>query len=130
MDKLDNLDKIKSYFSRGDNGSSTTPRKRRRRQEPGHEDHGSTSNNIMLFPLIVNNPGENNYDNNNEFHSARNNSMAQGLKSGSHTKGYLGDILQHYHHHYGNHDTMDEVNDFLAPDITDKGLGNTKGLGS
>ena len=35
MDKLDNLDKIKSYFSRGDKESSTPPGKRRRRQEPG-----------------------------------------------------------------------------------------------
>ena len=64
----------------------TPPGKRRRRQEPGHgdEDHGGTSNNQMLFPLIENKPVENNY---NVFHSARNNRMAQGPKSGSHIKG-------------------------------------------
>ena len=48
MDNLDNLDKIKSYFSRGVNERSTPPGKRRRRQEPGHADHGGTCNNKMF----------------------------------------------------------------------------------
>ena len=69
-----------------------------RRQEPGHgdEDQGGTINHQMLFPLKENKPGENNYDNNNVFHSARNNSMAQSSKYGSYIKGFVGDILHHY----------------------------------
>ena len=99
MHNLDNLDKIKSYFSRGDKERSTPVSKRRRRQEPGHgdDDHGGTINNQILFPLKENKPVENNYNNYNVFHSARNNSMAQGPKSGSLIKGSVDDILHHYY---------------------------------
>ena len=45
---MDNLDKINSYISRGDNERSTSPGKRIRRQEPGLEDHGGTCNNKMF----------------------------------------------------------------------------------
>ena len=56
MDNLDNLDKIKSYFSRGDNERSTSPGKRRRRQEPGHGDEDQRHNNYNVFHSAYSTP--------------------------------------------------------------------------
>ena len=66
-----------------------------------------TSNIQILFTLKENKLVENNY---NAFHSAHNNSMAQGPKSGRLIKGSKDDILHHYHYHYVKQHTKPEGN--------------------